>query len=86
MDLKAAVTGLPDIALLQIASQNSSVGTVAQELPCRVPRVGTGPIGPVSDDGNQVRGLVPDGTADTLTGATVHDQTAVDRIPSGPRQ
>jgi hypothetical protein len=67
------------------SSHNSSAGTVLQELPVGS-RIAAGPIRPVSDDGNQVRGLVPDGTADTLTGTALHDETAVDRIPRGPRQ
>ena len=52
----------------------------------RVPGVAAGPIRPVPDDGNQVRGLVPNRTAGTLTGTTGHDQTAVERVPGGPRQ
>ena len=52
----------------------------------RVPRVGTGPIVPVPEDGNEVRSLVANHAAPALAGSgEPSDQAAIERVPRGPR-
>src|SRR6185312_8053908 len=83
--LIAAVAGLPDVAPLEVFEPQVFGRCATPGRSVWIPRVAAGPIGPVPDDGNEVRRLVANHATLALTGSGSHDQAAIECVPYGPR-
>src|ERR1700738_1636526 len=70
--LITAMAGLPDVPQLKIFKPPVLGRCGSPGASVRVPGVAAGPIGPVPDDGNEVRCLVANRAALALTGSGGH--------------